>query len=131
MKKPYILCVDDDKTILMSLKIQLKHNLGDTFNYETAESAEEAWEIINELVDQNKTIPVIISDWMMPKTKGDEFLISVHQKFPSINKFILTGHADEKAIIRVKEQANLKGCLGKPWDINELVELIKKAVDIS
>jgi len=131
MNKPYILCVDDDKTILMSLKIQLRHNLGDQFDFETAESAEEAWEIINDLVAQDKTISVIISDWIMPKVKGDEFLISVHHKLPNISKFILTGHADEEAIIRVKKQANLKGCLGNPWDINELVALIKKAVDIS
>ena len=73
MNNPYILCVDDDKTILMSLKAQLKYHLGDNFNYEVAESAEEAWEVMNELFAQGERIAVIISDWIMPMLKVMSF----------------------------------------------------------
>ena len=129
MNNPYILCVDDDKTILMSLKAQLKYHLGDNFNYEVAESAEEAWEVMNELFAQGERIAVIISDWIMPNVKGDEFLIDVHAKYPKIIKLILTGHADEGAISRAKEQANLSGCFVKPWNVDELIEVIESALE--
>jgi len=129
MSKPYILCVDDDKTILISLKAQLKYGLGDAFNYEMAESAEEAWEVIDDLMAEGERISVIISDWIMPNVKGDEFLIDVHEKYPDIVKLMLTGHADETAIARAKVSANLSACLVKPWSVDELVAVIKIALE--
>jgi len=128
MTKPYIICVDDDKSILISLKAQLNHHLENDFNLEFAECAEEAWEVINELHAENKTISVIISDWIMPRIKGEEFLISVHEKHPEIVKLMLTGHAEKEAINRATEKANLVACLGKPWDIEELIQIIRTHV---
>jgi DNA-binding NtrC family response regulator len=128
MTKPYIICVDDDKSILISLKAQLNHYLGNDFNFEFAECAEEAWEVIDDLKSENKTISVIISDWIMPRIKGDEFLIDVHQKYPEIVKLMLTGHAEEDAIKRATKDANLVACLGKPWDIEELINIIRTNV---
>lgn len=128
MTKPYIICVDDDKSILISLKAQLNHYLGEEFQFEFAECAEEAWEVINELKAEKKTISVIISDWIMPRIKGDEFLISVHEEYPDIIKLMLTGHAEEDAIKRATKDANLVACLNKPWDIEELIGIIRKHV---
>jgi len=130
MNKPYILCVDDDNTILMSLKAQLKYCLGTDFNYEIAESAEEAWEVIDDLMESGNQLSVIISDCLMPKVKGDEFLISVHEKHPNIVKLMLTGHADdEEMITRLKNHANLTACLTKPWKKEELVSIILAALE--
>ncbi|MBE9093461.1 response regulator [Tychonema sp. LEGE 07203] len=129
MSKPVILCVDDEVVVLNSLKIQLKKEFGDAYLYEVAENADEALEIIEELKQEDESeILVIVSDWLMPGIKGDEFLILVHQKYPQIVKVMLTGQADEMAIKRVKEQANLHRCLYKPWDGNELVETIKSGL---
>jgi DNA-binding NtrC family response regulator len=128
MTKPYILCVDDDKSILISLKAQLNHYLGEEFQFEFAECAEEAWEVIDDLTSENQTIAVIISDWIMPRIKGDEFLISVHEKYPSIVKLMLSGHAEEDAIKRATKDANLVACLSKPWDIDELISIIRQNV---
>lgn len=129
MPKPVILCVDDEMVVLNSLKIQLKKEFGDNYLYEIAENAEEAMEIIDEIGhEQNSDILVIVSDWLMPGIKGDEFLIDVHKKYPKIVKVILTGQADELAIERVKKQANLHHCLYKPWDGKELIETIKSGL---
>ena len=128
MTKPYILCVDDDKSILISLKAQLNHYLGEEFQFEFAECAEEAWEVINDLSADNQTLSVIISDWIMPRIKGDEFLISVHEKYPNIVKLMLSGHAEEDAIKRATRDANLVACLSKPWDIDELIRIIRQNV---
>ncbi|XZN93199.1 MAG: response regulator [Microcoleus sp.] len=130
MGKPVILCVDDETVVLNSLKIQLKKEFGDTYLYEIAENADEAMEIIQEIEEEAEAshILVIVSDWLMPGIKGDEFLIDVHKKYPNIVKVILTGQADALAIERVKKQANLHRCLYKPWDGKELVETIKSGL---
>ena len=129
MPKPVILCVDDEVVVLNSLKIQLKKEFGDAYLYEVAENADEALEIIEEIQEEDESdIFVIVSDWLMPGIKGDEFLILVHQKYPKIVKVMLTGQADEVAIARVREQANLHSCLYKPWERQELVETIKSGL---
>lgn len=125
MSKPIILCVDDEIIILEILGRQLHQAFKDRFIYEFAESAEEALEIIEEIHKNNLDIAVVISDWLMPGLRGDDFLIAVHQKFPHIIKIILTGQADEAALERAKQQANLHSCLYKPWKGNELIESIK------
>lgn len=119
-----ILCVDDEAVILDSLKEQLKRRLGDDYIYELAESADEAWEIINELCGERLQILVIVADWLMPGVKGDEFLIRVHRRYPHITKVMLTGQAGEGAIERTRQQANLHRCLYKPWQEDELIETI-------
>ncbi|MEG4025028.1 MULTISPECIES: response regulator [unclassified Microcoleus] len=129
MPKPVILCVDDEVVVLNSLKIQLKKEFGDAYLYEVAENADEALEIIEEIQKEDESnILVIVSDCLMPGIKGEEFLIVVHQKYPNIVKIMLTGQADDLAIARVKEQANLHSCLYKPWDRKELVETIKSGL---
>lgn len=128
MSKPVILCVDDEQVVLKSLKMQLKEAFGDTYLYELAEDADEALELIHELSKDESNIVLIVSDWLMPGMKGDEFLTRVHQEFPSIVKIMLTGQADESAIERVKEQANLHECLYKPWSEEELVATIKSGL---
>ncbi|HBB36062.1 MAG TPA: hypothetical protein DDZ80_15725 [Cyanobacteria bacterium UBA8803] len=129
MPKPVILCVDDEVVVLNSLKIQLKNEFGDAYLYEVAESADEALEIIQEMEEEQTDILVIVSDWLMPGIKGDEFLQRVHQKYPHVVKVMLTGQADEAAIERAKTQANLHSCLYKPWDRNELVQTIKSGLE--
>ena len=128
MSKPAILCVDDEGVILESLEIELQKAFADTYLYEMAQSADEALEIIEELHDESSNIIVIVSDWLMPGTKGDDFLIEVHQKYPKIIKIMLTGQADDSAIERAKTQANLHGCLRKPWKTQDLIETIKSGL---
>lgn len=128
MPKPAILCVDDEGVVLESLEIELQKAFEDAYLYEMAESADEALEIIEELHEESSNIIVIVSDWLMPGTKGDEFLIEVHKKYPKIIKIMLTGQADDTAIERAKAQANLHGCLRKPWETQDLIETIKSGL---
>jgi len=123
-----ILCVDDEKIVLTSLKSQIKKHFGNRYIYEFAESANETWEVIEDLHDDGIEILVIVSDWLMPETKGDELLIEIHKKFPNIVTVLLTGHANQEAITRCKEQANLHRCLFKPWTEQELIETIESGL---
>lgn len=129
MGESAILCVDDEVTILDSLKEQLKRKFGDRFIYEVAESANEAWEVIEELQEDEIKVIAIVSDWLMPGIKGDEFLIQIHDRFPDLITVMLTGQADESAIARAKKEANLHACLHKPWTENELTQIITSALE--
>ncbi|MEP6489142.1 response regulator [Microcoleus vaginatus GB2-A3] len=128
MPKPVILCVDDERMVLDSLRTQLAAEFGNAYTYEGAEDAEEALEVISELYDEKITLVVIICDWLMPGIKGDELLIRIHQNYPHVIKIMLTGQADRVAIDRAKKQANLHSCLSKPWLESELLETIKSGL---
>ncbi len=129
MPKKAILFVDDEKTILTSLKAQIKKRFGNSYQYEIAESADEAWEVIEELNEDGIEIMLIVTDWLMPQVKGDEFLVQVHDKFPHIVKVMLTGQADDEAVERAQQEANLHRCLRKPWDEQELIDTIRSGLD--
>ena len=129
MTEKAIVCVDDEAIILESLKEQLKRRFGSQYLYEVAESVEEAWEIIEELREENIEILMIISDWLMPEIKGDEFLIKIHKKYPQIVTVMLTGQADNLAVRRAQDDANLYCCLYKPWSEEDLVEIVSSALD--
>lgn len=128
MSKPVILCVDDERMVLHSLRTQLSAAFGNEYLYEGAENAEEALELIQELHEEDVSILLIISDWLMPGIKGDELLVRVHKKFPKVIKILLTGQADEVAINRAKNEANLHCCLFKPWSETELLATIKSGL---
>ncbi|ERT07745.1 response regulator [Lyngbya aestuarii BL J] len=128
MTEKAIVCVDDEAIILESLKEQLKRRFGNQYLYEMADSVEEAWEIIEELQEEDIEILMIISDWLMPEMKGDEFLIKVHEKYPQIVTVMLTGQADSLAVKRAQDSANLYSCLYKPWSEKDLVDIISLAL---
>lgn len=130
MEKIVILCVDDEKIILDSIKAQLKENYGNSFFYETAQSAVEAFDIIDELMIDEKVKLIIISDWLMPVVKGDEFLIKVHNKYPNSLKILLTGQADDNLIEKTKKEAHLFKCLKKPWIRSELFSCIETGMHL-
>lgn len=127
MKKA-IVCVDDENIILDSLGEQIENLFGNEFMYEFAENAEEGIEVLEELTKEGVSVLVIVSDWLMPGKKGDEFLIEVHKKFPEIIKVLLTGQADESAIENAKKNADLFACIQKPWTSEQLEAVIKKGL---
>jgi len=124
MEKGVLLCVDDEVIVLTALKDQLRRAFGSDFVIDVAESAEEALELLEELADQGHKVLVIVSDWLMPGMKGDEFLIQAHQRFPTVVKIMLSGQAEQSAVDRARREAGLHEFLAKPWNAAELVESI-------
>lgn len=128
MIKSAILCVDDEPIILHSLKSQLREGLKHMYIIESAENGEDALEIIEELEQDGVNLLMILCDWLMPGMNGDELLIKIHEAHPDIIKVLLTGQAKIEAIERAQLQANLYTCLNKPWNKDELIELINTAL---
>ena len=124
----YIICIDDEKIVLDSLNKQLARNFGNAYNYEFAESGEEAFEIIDELLEsETDVIFVIISDWLMPGMKGDELLTKAQEKVSGVKTILLTGHVDDKVIKDIESRTkNQIKVVYKSWNEEKLIKLIKE-----
>jgi len=128
MSKSMIICVDDEKVVLTSLKAQLRRSFGTEIAIETAESAEEALTIVDDAQENNFDLPVIISDQIMPGMKGDEFLAIMHEKSERTLSILLTGQADADAVGRALNNAKLYRYISKPWEETDLILTIKEAL---
>lgn len=120
MNRKAIVCVDDERIVLSSLRDQLAQQIGNEYDIELAESGEEALEIFEECQADNIEIPLIITDQIMPGIKGDELLIQIHQSYPKTLKILLTGQADADAVGNAVNNANLYRYISKPWDVADL-----------
>jgi len=128
MKKPVIICVDDEQTILDSLEIDLLKAFEDKYLIETAQSGEEALELLSELLAEQYEVPVVISDQIMPNMKGDELLRSVHAISPNTLKIMLTGQADLEAVVNAINYAKLYRYIPKPWQCDDLKLTVTEAI---
>lgn len=129
MSNQAILCVDDERIVLLSLRDQITKYFGDRYRYEFAESVDEAWEVIHELSVDQIDILIVVSDWLMPGIRGDEFLAQVHQKFPKIVTVLLSGQADEAAVENARQVANLYAYIAKPWEEDRLISVIRSGLE--
>lgn len=117
--KPAILLVDDEPEILFSLKALLRQE----FVLHTAESGREALEILRQF-----PIQVIMTDQRMPEMTGVELMGRVKTQYPDAIRIIFTGYADIKAVVDAINHGGLYRYITKPWDPDELIDLLQGAV---
>jgi len=129
MSTPVILCVDDERIILSSLKSQLQNNLAGSYHIELAESGEEALEIIEELCENNIEVPLVITDQIMRGMYGDQLLIQIKAKLPQTLGIMLTGQASISAVGEAVNKAGLFHYIPKPWDAEDFILTVKSALD--
>jgi CheY-like chemotaxis protein len=129
MPKKYILCVDDEKSVLSSLKHELGKELRQDFKFEIAESGDEGLAILRDIMSNGGDIPLVISDQLMPGMKGDQFLIEVNKIAPKTRKIMLTGQADAVAVGNAVNKANLFRFISKPWNPEDLLLTVKEAIN--
>ena len=129
MSRQVIICVDDERTVLRSLKAELQEAVGNNYTIEIAESGEEALELIEELLEDGDEVILIISDHIMPDMKGDELLKQAHIILPKSIKIMLTGQADIGAIANAINSANLYRYITKPWQSEDLKLTVREALN--
>lgn len=128
MKKPVILCVDDERIILTSLKEQLRRRFQNDYQIETVENGEEALEVLQDVVPAGGDMPVVIADQIMPGMKGDELLRHIHQRSPKTLKIMLTGQANAEAVGNAVNFASLYRYISKPWEEKDLTMTVSEAI---
>jgi len=129
MTKPFILCIDDEETVLASLRVELRKYVSHECTIETANGGEEALEILDELLEDKCEVAVVLSDYIMPGMKGDEVLQHIHEKSPQTITVMLTGQADVAAIAHAITYANLYRYIPKPWQTDDLNLTISTALE--
>lgn len=124
-----MICVDDEPTILESLKVELRKALGNQCIIEVAEGGEEALELVDELQEEGSEIALVLSDYLMPGIKGDELLKIIHDRFPKALNILLTGQADLPALGNAIKYAKLYRYIAKPWQPEDLKLTVLEAVN--
>ncbi len=121
-KKYKILYVDDEESNLRIFKDTFRRD----FQVITAISAFVALELLEqELVD------VVITDQRMPGMTGVELLAEINKKHPEIppKRLILSGFSEDKDIKKAFEEYKLSRFIPKPWDYQELKQIINSAIN--
>lgn len=114
-----ILVVDDEQIVLDSVK---KHLRGQDLTIHTAASAEEGLVILD-----RETIDFVLTDLMMPKVDGMEFMKMAHEKRPSLPMIMMTGYATISTALQATQMGAF-AYIAKPFSRSELQEVVTRAV---
>lgn len=122
-----ILVVDDNKSILTALKICLEGVFSRILTISTPE------EVLALL--QQERIDVILLDmnFSLGMNSGQEGLMwlqAIHRRHPDTPIVLMTAYADVKLAVKGLK-AGAADFITKPWDNDELVRILKDAVDSS
>ena len=121
VERPTVLCVDDETSILASLKRALRKQ---PYDVVTANSGDEAIAFL-----ESRKVDLIISDMRMPSMSGAELLTRVYQQWPDTIRILLTGYADMESTVAAINGGQIFRYLNKPWNNDELVVAIDNALD--
>lgn len=121
-----IVVVDDDNIVTQALKVLL--SLEGFSDVEFFNSPHEALNFIRE--DGNKP-DLLISDFLMPKMNGIEFLSEAKKSYEDLTMILLTGYADKENAIKAINEVGIYRYLEKPWDNDDLIMNIKNALERS
>lgn len=116
-----ILLVDDDSNILSAYTRILRKN----FELFTAQSGFEGLEILQ----KEGPFATIISDFLMPKMNGIQFLSRARKISPDTVRIILTGQADMQAAIDAINEGNIFRFLTKPCSPEDLIKHLDIAIE--
>lgn len=117
-----ILFVDDERHILDGLRRMLR-SASHEWEMRFAESGEEALTLL-----EADPADVVVTDMRMPRMDGAELLNKVKEQFPGSVRIILSGYADEEAILRTVGPAHQY--LAKPCDSKLLISTIERAIGL-
>src|SRR6478672_3695024 len=115
-RRPVILAVDDDPSVLAAVSRDLRRGFGERFRIMRAPSGAEALEILRQLRTRGDQVALLIADQRMPGMAGTEFLAQAREVVPDAKRVLLTAYADTTAAIAAINEVALDYYLLKPWD---------------
>lgn len=118
--KPKVLLVDDEESILNSLRRLFR---GQPFEVLLATSGAQALEIMAQ-----QPIDLVMSDARMPNMDGATLLGHIHQRYPTTTRILLTGYADLPTIIKAINEGQIHRYISKPWNDDEILLTLRQAL---
>ncbi len=117
-----IVIVDDEDMVIKTLKTLLK--IEGFSNVDIFNNPEEALKFI-----ENNPCDLIISDFIMPKMNGIEFLSKAKKIHPDTTQILLTGYADKENAIRAINELGIFKYIEKPWGNDDIILNIKNGIE--
>lgn len=121
-EKKAILFVDDEKSILRSLK---RAFLDSDYQLYFADSGAMGLAAL-----KAKKIDLVVSDMRMPQMDGYQFLSRVKKEYPEVVRLILSGFTQEETVYKALIDGSAKMYVAKPWDNQKLKNLIRQLLEI-
>ena len=114
--------IDDDKSIRWVFEKALART---EMEFKTFASTPEALNALD-----NETPQVIVSDIRMPNGSGLDFLQVVKQRLPDVPVIIMTAYSDLESAVAAFQGGAFE-YLAKPFDVDQAIDVIRRAVDES
>lgn len=114
--------IDDDKSIRWVFEKALART---DFEYKTFSSIAEALNALDREQPQ-----VVVSDIRMPNGSGLDFLSEIKRRFPDIPVIIMTAYSDLESAVAAFQGGAFE-YLAKPFDVDQAIDIIKRAVEES
>jgi two-component system nitrogen regulation response regulator GlnG len=111
--------IDDDRSIRWVFEKALAR---EGIPYKTFAAAQEALDALKQGAPQ-----VLVSDIRMPGTSGLELLQSIKQSHPGLPIIIMTAYSDLESAVAAFQGGAFE-YLPKPFDVDQAVELIRRAI---
>ena len=121
-RQPVILVVDDEEMVLVSIKSFLM--LETEYEVITCNGPQQGIEVAKQ-----RTIDLVISDYLMPEIDGISFLLQVKLLQPHTIRILLTGYADKENAIKAINDVGLYQYIEKPWQNADLALVIKNGLE--
>jgi len=119
IKKKYtVLFVDDEPRITSALHAIFRRK----YTVLIANSGADALETL-----KKHKVDVLVSDQRMPEMLGNELLATVSKEYPQTMRILLTGFMDKKAIVDSINHGEVYRFINKPWDNDQIREIISEA----
>ena len=127
MSRLVILCIEDEDEVRDAVVRDLEV-FEPTFLIEMAEDADDARQVVQEVVAADDAIALVIADHRLPGMQGTDFLIELHGQpdTAQARKVLLTGQAGHEDTIRAINEADLDHYISKPWTEEELHSVVRE-----
>lgn len=123
--KIFILVVEDEPEVLDSIVRDIS-DFESFFPIEMADTAEEARELIQEILGREDEVGLILCDHVLPGDNGVELLVEMQksEETRKTRKVLITGQAGLKETVRAVNEAELRHYIAKPWEKEELITIV-------
>lgn len=119
-----IMLVDDEPMVLTSIESFLR--LETDYDVVSFTSGARA---LDHLRDEQNSVDLVVSDFLMPEMDGLQFLSQARAIKPEVPRIILTGYADKENAIKAINTVGLYQYIEKPWNNDDLRLIVRNAIE--
>ena len=122
IEKASVVIVDDEEMVITSVKAYLELET----NFEIHGFTEP--ELAVKFLESNQ-VDIAVSDYLMPRMSGIQFLTRAKHIQPEATRVLLTGHADKQSAIQAINEVSLYQYVEKPWENDQLLMIIQNGIE--